>query len=294
MTPEEVKSKIEILESKFEDIKMSAIQLLDDNNVGVKYVVHKLTELPASEVSQHKMFLDKKLYELMKCLEHIALFSALNLYWNFLSPHLLAHIIKKLPALHSLKEEMHLYMKELYQFKTQTPLEIFCQINEEYVEIPEELCTVVATFKRKVKVNTTLQEVDIFRSKYARHYKLRDFALMFKSAKKGSFIVTFLVPESILEILMHDIPGEILKECDIMTLEIGGQCIYKSNAEQSEPSALHSNSISNTEAPTPTVTVSPDSPSVFRVVSAVQHPSGTTLDRHHVRTESHSLGMYVN
>ena len=151
------------------------------------------------------------------------LFSDFNMYWNYLSPSLLEHIAKKCNLL-SIKKEMDLYKIALQEFRVQTPLKLFCQIEVKYIKPTEEFHNIVVNFQ--VSVVTTLQDVDDFRRRYASHYNLHDFALRLNSIYKGSFIVSFLVPESIIGFLREDIPEDILREFGVTQLDIAGSCVY--------------------------------------------------------------------
>ena len=53
-------------------------------------------------------------------------------------------------------------------------------------------CTLI---KNDISKKTTLKDVERFRMRYARHYKLWDFALMrVTKVKICSFIVSFMIP----------------------------------------------------------------------------------------------------
>ena len=119
---------------------------------------------------------------------------------------------------------MDLYKIALQEFRVQTPLKLFCQIEVKYIKPTEEFHNIVVNFQ--VSVVTTLQDVDDFRRRYASHYNLHDFALRLNSIYKGSFIVSFLVPESIIGLLREDIPEDILREFGVTQLDIAGSCVY--------------------------------------------------------------------
>ena len=99
--------------------------------------------------------------------------------------------------------ELQSYKKVLQEFRIQTLLKLFCQIVDIYIEPTREFRNVIVNFK--VSVVTTLQDVEDFRRRYASHYNLHDFTLRLNSVLEGSFIVSFLVPESIIGILRENI-----------------------------------------------------------------------------------------
>ncbi|CAI8019351.1 hypothetical protein GBAR_LOCUS11638, partial [Geodia barretti] len=43
----------------------------------------------------------------------------------------------------------------------------------------------------------------------------------------GSFIITFFIPESVVEILKAKVPRALLKQYSVTRLEIAGTCVYR-------------------------------------------------------------------
>ena len=82
----------------------------------------------------------------------------------------------------------------------------------------------VAEFKWPDDV--TLEVVEHFREEFACHYNLRECALMIAVVLPGSFIVTWYIPESVVEKLKVNVPKEILEKYNTTKLEIDGECVY--------------------------------------------------------------------
>ena len=220
----ELEDRIDELEEKFDEMRTNTLESLEMKRVNVRDIVYELTTLKAREKAEHEVILDKKKLEFLRqCVDLKVLFSDFNMYWNYLSPSLLEHIAKNF-YLESTKKEMNLYKIALQEFRVQTPLKLFCHIEVKYIKPTEEFCNIVVNFK--VSVVTTLQDVEDFRRRYASHYNLHDFALRLNSTCKGSFIVSFLVPESIIGFLREDIPEDILREFGVTQLDIAGSCVY--------------------------------------------------------------------
>ena len=240
-----INEHINALEKEFDRLKKEAIKLLDASSVEVKEVVYELSTLPATEMSEHKVFLEEKSDKLEESKNHTALFRGLNFYWTYLSPHLLKHLVHQLPALKEIQKEMESYMTRLQEFRTQTPLELFCRVDKERIKPPEGFRAVVATFKqvksKKFKSNTiTLQDIEEFRLEYGKHYQLRDLALMLlPEVQRNCFIVTFLVPVSVVELLHSNIPKVLFASFGVTKLEVSGNCIFNDN-DQPNISAMHS------------------------------------------------------
>ena len=227
----EVEENIQILEAKFKYLKKTAIKLLNERHVEVGDVVYELTELPACEVSEHETFLKVHLDELERCNEHRSLFARINGYWNYLSPQLLYHLIDVFLNETAAKQEMAMYDTQLNLFRNRTPLVVFCQIDPEYIDPPKDFVKIKMKFKKELSNEVTLQHVENFRLKYARHYRLREFALMLFAGKLGSFIIFFLVPECIIKRLKHNVPHELFKEFCITEVIIAGHILFGERME---------------------------------------------------------------
>ena len=214
----EVQASINVLEGEFDKLKKKAIELLETCRIEVKSVVYELSTLPANEIGQHKMFLKKNLDKLRKNEDHMALFGDLNLYWTYLSPDLLKHLIHKLPPLGEMKKDIKVYMLRL-----------------------------------------SLQDIEDFRQQYGNHYQLRDFAFLLRNEiQKDSFVVSFWVPESVIELLMLDsnVPNDIFIEFGITQLHIGEVIIYDDNQLMEQITLdvdvmKHATLLSHSEKPVP-------------------------------------------
>ena len=220
------------------ELKKRAIELLDKCNMEVKETVYVMSDLPADKISEHASYLVNHKKELIDSKGHIELFTSINLscHWNYLSPHLLDHLVNRLDCLQEMRGDMDSYNQTLSEFRVQTPLEVFRQIEVKHYDPKEDFLNIVANFKERVSKDMTLEDIEQFRRKYADHYNLYEFTLRLNSVTKGSFIVSFLVPESIVEILRVNIPEEMLKAFGVVRLKVAGSCIYN----DSKPGACSS------------------------------------------------------
>ena len=223
----EVKRNIRKMEKMFKELKKRVIRLLQEMSISADDVVYELTELPASDVPEHESLFKEHLPELQKYKENRPLFSYLNCYWNYLSPQLLYHLVGEFLNGTNAEDEMQLYDKSLIEFRVQTLLKLFCETEQEHVESPEGFSKIVVKFERDISKDPTLQNVEEFRLKYAKRHKLRNFALMLNTKVAfGSFIVTFLVPNSVVERLKKDVPNELFGEFDITIFEIAETLVF--------------------------------------------------------------------
>ena len=217
-----------MLHKKFDELKREAIKLLQQDDVAVDDVTYELSTVEDDYIPEHEAFLDDKSKKLEECSNHKALFRHLNLYWTYLSYHLLAHLVDMVTALESMRNKMESYEWNLKLFRVLTPLKLFCEVKPQHIEQPRGFSKVVAEFKKEIATvrDMTLQDLEEFRFKYAREHKLRDFAFMLDGVKPGCFIVTFLVPDSIVVKLQVNIPEDMLREFGITTLIVADKCVY--------------------------------------------------------------------
>ncbi|CAI8012767.1 hypothetical protein GBAR_LOCUS8159, partial [Geodia barretti] len=232
-TSKEVKDDIDVLECEFNSLKKRAIELLEASKLGVEHVVYELTTLSSSEIDQYKVFLEEKLEKLRQSKNNLQLFGDLNLHWTYLSPHFLKNLVNKLSPLNELESDMKAYMNDLHIFRERTPLDIFCTVDKKYIKQPEGFSDVVVKFKevKLTKGKLTLQDIEDFRQQYADCYQLREFAIMLKDeVKQKSFVVTFFVPDSVIEVLSAKVPRELLLKFGVTKLDVAGTCLYSEGA----------------------------------------------------------------
>ena len=222
---DEVKTNIMELNKKFNDLKKNIREYLEKSGVYVGSVVDVLTSLSPDEDEHHKMFLESRVKVLVKAADHFELFVTMNFHWNYLDPGLLDHLVGELD-LKGVKSQTQSYKRDLQQFRIKTPLTLFCQAQRRHIDPPPGFRMAVATFEWPEKCDVTLEVVEQFRQKFASHYNLHKFAMMLAEVRPGSFIVTWFIPDSIVERLKARVPRVILNKYCVTTLEIDGVCVY--------------------------------------------------------------------
>ena len=206
-------------------LKKTAKECLEKCGVPVKSVADALTSLPADDVIEHKQFLESHVHAFYQAIDHSELFGIMNPNWNYLSYHLLDHLIQEFD-LHEVKGNMEAYKKNLQQFRKKTPVTIFCRTQKRRrMKVDSEFQKMVAVFRWPDDV--TLEVVEQFRQEYAYHYSLRECAMMYAQLHEGSFIMTWCIPESIVEKLRANIPRALLIKYSVAELKIAGNCVYR-------------------------------------------------------------------
>ena len=226
MTVEYVEKKIKQFEKRFnKQLKWATRNSLEKRGISVKRVVDALADLPADDVPEHKQFLEGQLNILYQASDLIELFGSLNYNMNYLSYHLVEHLILEFEL--ELKSELETYKEDLRQFREKTPLKLFHQTQKKrHIDTPSKFEKVVAKFEwPEDREDITLEDVEKFRQEYAYSYGLRDCAMMLSEIFPNCFVVSWLVPVSVVTKLKMNLPTRIFKQYFITEFTVAGECV---------------------------------------------------------------------
>ena len=214
------------MNDKFYVLKESVIKCLEKKQIAVSRVAGALTSLSPDHDDEHdRKFLETHMSALYRAVNIAEQFGTMNFHWSYLDPSLLDHLVNKF-NLEKVKGEMETYKSDLGQFRKKTPLTLFYRAQKgKRVRFSPDFQEVVAEFDWPNDV--TLEVVEQFRQEYTDHYGLRECAMMVAQVRPGSFIVTWFVPESVVEKLKGKVPRAILKKYSVTKLEIAGTCVYR-------------------------------------------------------------------
>ena len=219
-----VEAKITELDDRFYDLKNQVREYLEKRGVVVERVADALMSLSADDMEEHKQFLKSHFNELFRAANLSELFGIMNFNWNYLSYHLLDYLVRRF-KLEEVKGEMEAYKKDLQQFREKTPLTAFCQTQKKrWLSLDSKFPKMVARFAWPNDV--TLEVVEQFRQKYAYHYNLHECAMMLAEVLPGCFIITWFIPESIVEKLRANVPRVMLGKHKVTDLKVAGRCVY--------------------------------------------------------------------
>ena len=220
-----MKKTIEEMKKEFRTLKKDVRECLEKQRVPVDQVADSLTSLSPDDEEYHKLYTKSHINDLFKADNVAEQFGTMNFHWNYLDPSLLDHLVRDF-NLEEVKGEMETYKSDLGQFRKNTPLTLFCRAQRKRsIDLPPKFRKVIAEFKWPQTV--TLEDVEQFRQEYASHYGLHEFAMMLAKVRSGCFIVTWFVPESVVEKLKGKVPRAILKKYSVTKLEIAGTCVYR-------------------------------------------------------------------
>lgn len=219
----DTKNKIDQLHREFCKLKTNVKKCLEKRKVTVESVADALTSLLPDENEEHRVFLEEHNAVLFRAANISEQFGTMNLHWNYLDPSLLDNLVKQFD-LEAVKQ-MEEYKSELIQFRLNTPLKAFCETQKKRkIKLTDEFQEMVAEFEWPDDVK--LEHVEEFRQEYCCHYKLNDCAMMIAKCELGSFIITWLIPESTVQKLKQNLPQEIFIKYHVKKLTIAGCCVY--------------------------------------------------------------------
>ena len=227
---DEVKAMIAELEEGFKNLRTTVRECLERQRVIVSQVADALTSLSPDDDERHKIFTESHVTVLYRAANISEQFGTMNFHWNYLDPSLLEHLVKEFHLEH-VKDRMKAYKSALQQFRKKTPLKIFCQTQRRKRRRPLEDFEKMV-FEFDWSENVTLEDVEQFRQEYTSEYSLHECAMMIAQIRPGSYIITWFIPESVVEKLKAKVPREILKKYCVTKLEIAGACVYRSRKAQ--------------------------------------------------------------
>ena len=231
--------QVEEFQERFDSIKLATINCLIFCQIAVATMPFWLTQ---RALGQHEIFLKENLDVFAKCETYWLLFGNLNFYWNYLAYDLLHQLIKVLTRHYKQFKPIYgdivAYKKDVEEFRKSTFLKVFCEVQLEPLsgknDPPPGFKTMVVQFKWAKDV--TLEEVEMFRRRYAGSFRLNECAMMVNSIRPGSFTVTWFVPVSTIRGMAERMNVELFAEFNVITLVIDGTCTYVSPDQLPLPS----------------------------------------------------------
>ena len=167
---------------------------------------------------EHMKFFAERSAEIVQASSFNELFYCLNLYWDYLNYNLLESIIEQLEN-PELEEGMMRFSNEVNEFRKTTQLKVFCKI-EPFIQVkaPDDFKIVVA--EHSITSQSTLQTLENIRIAVTKHFNLPMFALTLAKVVPGSVIVTWVMPRSVVELLLCGLTAELMDELHIVSMKI--------------------------------------------------------------------------
>ena len=232
--------KVEIIqfEGRFKALKKLTREGLEcrGESASLRVVVERLTDLSVDDQPDHLLFLKENIHVMFKAVDHHELFGTLNFYWDYLSYHLLHHLVVEF-SITEVMDDMKAYETDLRQFRSSTPLKLFAQAQKKrHIQLTDEFKKMAVHFDWSE--DATLEDVENFRSEFAFHYKLRECAMLLFNIYTASVHVTWLIPESLVQTLMTHIPVRLLQQFNVIRLDIADTLAYRHHPQEQSLSSL--------------------------------------------------------
>ena len=222
---------IERLENRFDDLVFHAQEDMETNHVNARRLRQSIVRLPYELKKEHKIFI-KELEEDLKKAESIDdIFFTANKYWDFLNYSLLQHVINR-HASDEVKKEMERYAQEILAFRKKT---CFSTFSKAYKRKPKEIDQKFRKLVTEHDIDwstATLEDLEHFRSNFCTEISLIDFSLQLEAVEKGSVVITWLVPQSLVAHIQKAITlsSQTMQEHHVTRLTVDGFIIYDGNA----------------------------------------------------------------
>ena len=200
------------------------------NKVEVRRLRHSFFRRPGDVKNEHKYFVKEKEDKLMKAQSVDDLFYAADDYWDFLNFSLLEHLINR-HASEEIKVEVVEYGQQIRAFRKKTPLNIFSKVYQR-----KEVRKVDNNFRKIITEHNidwstaTLEDVETFRNQLCSELSLYEFSLQVAVLISGSVVITWLVPQSLVEYFLKSVKLNCssLKDHHVTNFTIDGFIVYDS------------------------------------------------------------------
>ena len=220
--------RIRLLTKWFERLRKETLEQIKNDGVAVSDLCDKLSSLNALVDKSIKTFLKDKMKLLSDSDTHELVFRYLNMYWSYLSYHLLEKLIRDY-EMDDLEKKMEEFKAEVMEFMEQTPVKVYAaaQISQD-VESPDSFVKFVSY--HKYPKDSLLKCVKDIRRKFSTEYKFEEYALMLSAALPQSIEIVWFIPESVVQHVIQvtsTTEKAIFRKLMLIKLECNGETIYE-------------------------------------------------------------------
>ena len=200
------------------------------NKVEVRRLRHSFLRRPGDLKNEHKYFVKEKEAELKGAESVDDLFYAADDYWDFLNFSLLEHLINRHSS-EEIKVEVVEYGQQIRAFRKKTPLNIFSKVyqRKQVRKVDKNFCKIIT--EHNIDWSTaSLEDVETFRNQLCSELSLYEFSLQVAVLISGSVVITWLVPQSLVEYFLKSIKlnSSSLKDHHVTKFTIDGFIVYDS------------------------------------------------------------------
>ena len=221
--------RIKLLTKWFERLRKETLEQIKNGGVAVSDLCDKVSSLNALAFDKSiEKFLEDKM-KLLSCSDtHELIFRYLNMYWSYLSYHLLERLICDY-EMDDLEKKMEEYKAEVKEFMEQTPVKVYAAAQKSLdVEPPDGFVKFVS--HHKYPKDSLLKCVEDIRRKLGTQYKFEEYALMLSTALPQSIEIVWFIPESVVQHVFQvtsTTEKEIFRRLMLVKIECNGETIYE-------------------------------------------------------------------
>ena len=218
-----------LLMNWFERLREDTLEHLKDDGVTVSRLCNKVSSYNAYVDDEAiEKFFDKKMKLLSDSDTHELIFHYLNMYWSYLSYHLLEKLIRDY-KMDDLVKKMEEFKAEVMEFMEQTPVKVYAaaQITQ-HVKTPDGFVKFVS--HHKYSKDSPLKCVEHIRRDFGTLYKFEQYALMLNKVSPHSIEIVWFIPESVVQHVIKvtsTTENAIFHKLMLMKLECNGETIYE-------------------------------------------------------------------
>ena len=194
--PESMDNEIHGLEEEFDDLVDQTAedieQSIKEGKAKLSRVKSTVTRLPVNLRHRHVRFLAGKLSAINKAKTVNALFSILDLYWDFMNCGLLERLIGRFGS-KGTQRRMEGYLKKLIDFRVRTTVREFT--GKWRRKIPSNMSEITMEMGDGW-LDKTLEAVEEFKTAFSRMCSFKEYALSFTESSHNSVILCWALQRS--------------------------------------------------------------------------------------------------
>ena len=219
------------LQDEFNSIVIKTQSLVVAKNVPLMLFRQLITSLCVQHKQNIPLFTTQMIYEISNfSFDDIFLFLTRYEVWDFLNFHVLTKIVKQfLTDDKTIRRTLDAYQPKVDIFKENTFLKDYVQVRSNGT-CPIPGCKDVMVKLKGDFERFTLADVSEQEQFLASQFFLNQFIFRLKYAEKGCVQITWLIPETAINLLMPENlskKGEALKRQGIMEIRVDNRYVYK-------------------------------------------------------------------
>ena len=224
-----ISENIEHLQTEFTDLKISLHLEIESKNITEKRLAIAVRSPLPDSWGEHDRFFSENRYIFDTPRSWHEVYNTVNGYSNYFNYGLIQQLTNLFGSPDT-KARMKTYVAKIEKFRKDTSLVLYAKAQHPpQQKISSDLHTIVTEHNW---TNATLEDVEQFRRDQARQFCLLDFIAIICTIKKGSIVLTWLIPKPIASYLRKRImmtDDDLFRESGVTQVEMDGIILYSSS-----------------------------------------------------------------